>query len=145
MTGGHSTPQMLWTLLLVVQWSARAIMRATGMALQGRGVMVDMMAHETSLATRYHLPKRLDHHWQRTACRTSRTIKRIVCPHQGEVATDQHEAEEAIHPVEVMVQEGATADRGVLPSGAALDEEDTMVKGVEGTVLVVEEALAWVV
>jgi hypothetical protein len=107
--------------------------------------MVDMMVHETSLAIRYHLPRRLDHHWQRTACRTSQTIKRIVCPHQGEVATDQHEAEEAIHPVEVMVQEEATAGQGALLNEAALDEEDTMVKDVEDTVLVVEGASAWVV
>jgi hypothetical protein len=107
--------------------------------------MVDMMVHGTSLATRYHLPKRLDHHWQRTACRTSQTIKRIVCPYQGGVATDQHEVEEAIHPVEVMVQEEATAGQGVLPNEAALDEEDTMVKVVEGMVLVVEGASAWVV
>ena len=103
-----------------------------------------MMAHETSLAIHYHLPKRLDHHWQRTARRTSQTIRRIVWPHQGEAATDQHEAEEAIQPVEVMVQEEATAGQGVLPNGAALGEEGTMVKDVEGTVLVVEGASAWV-
>ena len=57
----------------------------------------------------------------------------------------QHEAEEATHPVEVMVQEEATVGQGVLPNEAALDEEDTSVKVAEGTVLVVEGASAWVV
>ena len=106
--------------------------------------MVDMMVHETSLAIHYHLPKRLDHHWQRTACRTSQAIKWIVCPHQAEVAMDQHEAGEAIRLVEVMVQEEAMAGQGVLPNEAASDEEDTMVKDAEGTVLVVEGPSAWV-
>jgi hypothetical protein len=58
---------------------------------------------------------------------------------------DQYEAEEAIHPGEVMVQEEAMAGQGVLPNEVALGEEDTTVKDAEGTVLVVEGALAWVV
>jgi len=106
--------------------------------------MGDIMVHETSLEIHYHLPKRLDHHWQRTPCRTSQIIKRIVCPHQAEVATDQHEAGEAIRPVEVMAQEEAMAGQGVLPNEAALDEEDTMAKDAEGTVLVVEGPSPWV-
>jgi hypothetical protein len=104
--------------------------------------MVDMMVHETSLAIHYHPPKPLDHHWQRMACRT---IKWIVCPHQAEVVTDQHEVEEAIRPVEVMVQEEAMAGQEVLSNEAALGEEDTTVKDAEGTVLVVEGPSAWVV
>src|SRR4051812_17613108 len=112
------------------------IMGATGTALQGRGVMADTMVHETSLAIHYRLPKPLDHHWQRTACQTSQTIKWIIRPHQAEVVTDQPEAEEAIHPVEVMVHE-ATAGQGALLNEADLDEEDTTVKDAEGTVLVV--------
>ena len=57
---------------------------------------------------------------------------------------DQHEAGEAIRPVEVMAQEEAMAGQEVLPNEAALDEEDTMVKDAEGTALVVEGPSAWV-
>lgn len=56
---------------------------------------------------------------------------------------DQHEAEEAIHLGVVMVQEEVTAGQGVLPRRVALGEVDTLVTGVEGTVLAVEVVSEW--
>ena len=114
--------------------------------LQDRQVVADTTVPETSLATRSHPHQHSGRLWYRTADQfpldNPNAGRWIAWPHRAEVVTDQHEAEAAIHLVVVMAQEEATAGQGVLRR-VALGEVDTLVKGVEGTVLAAEVVLEW--